>query len=113
MATANIGQLLTLLPTVLNLISLAIQTTGASASVPKYLTILASLVGQGAKAYDELTHLTALISHELTHLTALISQMVAEKREPTEDEWSVWENRSNLAHQRIQEYDIDAEQPEA
>jgi hypothetical protein len=102
MATANIGQLLTLLPTVLNLISLAIQTTGASASVPKYLTILASLVGQGAKAYDE-----------LTHLTALISQMVAEKREPTEDEWSVWENRSNLAHQRIQEYDIDAEQPEA
>lgn len=96
------SQWLTLLPMVIQLISLAAQTLPAGSmggSIPKYLNLLATIVGQGAKAYDQ-----------LTHLRDLVVLMVQEKREPTEDEWSAWEIRSGLAHSRIQDYDIDAEE---
>lgn len=96
--TANIQALLAMLPTVLNLISVAASMTGAAGAVPKYLTLLATIVGQGAKAYDQ-----------LTQLRELIAVMVEQQREPTADEWSSWELRNGIAHNRIQDYDVDTE----
>lgn len=98
--SSKIQAWLALLPMVINLISMAAQMMPTAGAVPRYLTLLANLVGQGVQAYDQ-----------LTTLRDLVMTMVQEKREPTDDEWSAWEVRANLAHSQIQGYDIDAEQP--
>lgn len=93
-------QLIRMLPQVISLIAEASKAAGASGAVPRYLEILAALVGQGERAYDE-----------LMALRNLVRVMVQQKREPTADEWTTMVIRSDAAHNRIQSYDFDAEEP--
>ncbi len=92
--------LLAMLPQVISLIGEAAKLTGAAGAVPKYLDLLSTIVGQGAAAYDE-----------LKALRALVVQMVQQKREPLPDEWTALEVRSDTAHDRIQRYNFEDEQP--
>lgn len=91
--------LLQMLPQIISLISEASKLIPSAGAVPRYLDILAVLVGQGTKAYDE-----------LVALKGLVKLMVQEKREPTDDEWTSWQVRSDIAHDAIQNYDIEGEQ---
>ena len=93
--------LLRMLPQVISVISEASKLIPAAGAVPKYLDILALLVGKGAVAYAE-----------LIELKDLVVTMVQQKREPTDDEWITMVARSDIAHARIQAYDFNAEEPD-
>lgn len=90
--------LLQQLPNLLNAISAASQLAGAGPAVPRYLSMAAALIGHGTTAY-----------HELVALKDLVAVMVREDREPTPEEWEAMEVRGELAHNRIQDYDVDSE----
>lgn len=98
MATMDIKLILQMLPTIISLISEASKLIPTAGAVPKYLDILAVLVGQGAKAYDE-----------LVALKDLVLTMVQQQREPTVEEWLVMTARSDMASQKIQAYDFSTE----
>lgn len=91
------SQLLALAPSVLGAVAAATAVNGPT-TVSRYLGLAATLIGQGASAYNS-----------LVLLKNTVQRMVAEGREPTDDEWAAMEGRSNVAHSAIQDYDIDAE----
>ena len=91
----NAAQILAYLPQILSLIGQAAQLVPAAGAVPKYLDLLAQIVGQGEKAY-----------RDLDALRALVADMVAQHREPTADEWASLRGRSAAAHEAIQAVDL-------
>lgn len=92
------AQLLALAPSLLGAISAVSAAGGAPSSVSRYLDLAATLIGQGASAYNS-----------LVTLKATVQTMTAEGREPTEAEWAILEGRSDVAHAAIQDYDVYAE----
>lgn len=89
---------LAVLPQVISLIAEASRLIPTAGAVPKYLDLLAAIVGQGERAYSE-----------LSGLRELIAAMVAQQREPNEDEWTALQTRSDIASATIQSYDFDSE----
>lgn len=93
-------QLLIMLPQVISLISEASKLIPAAGAVPRYLDTLSAIVGHGTAAYDD-----------LMTLRALVKAMVQQQREPTADEWTAMQARSDIASAKIQAYDFDKEEP--
>lgn len=91
-------QFIAYMPQVLRLIALASQVVPQTAAVSKYLTILAAIAEQGVKAYDD-----------LAALKELVEAMVAQKRDPHDEEWLALKLRSDAAHAAIQDYNFDSE----
>jgi hypothetical protein len=94
----DVKLILQMLPQVISLISEASKLLPTQGAVPKYLDILAVVVGQGAKAYDE-----------LVALKDLVLTMVQQQREPTAEEWRTMQARSDIANSTIQSYNFDTE----
>jgi|SRR5882672_336522 len=92
------GQFWLMLPQVINLVAAAVQYAGVNPAVPKFLGVLAQISAQGEAAYDA-----------LTQLKDLVVRMIAEGREPTDDEWEALRIRSEVASDTIQSYDFDNE----
>lgn len=77
----------------------ATNRPGVRPDIPKYLDMLAAIVERGGVAKEELV---ALKAH--------INQMVAEDREPTQEEWDTLRGRSDDAHATIQNADLSEEE---
>lgn len=94
----NAKDVLAMLPTVLNLIGTVATLVPGAGAIPRYLGLLAVIVQNSEQAYDQ-----------LVLLKELVATMVREKRDPTPDEWSEWELRAGIAHDAIQNYDVETE----
>lgn len=91
--------LLQALPPLLGAISAASRLAVSKPStITRYLDLAQGLIAAGSAAY-----------RDLVSLTQSIQVMVRQNRNPTDEEWSAMEQRSDLAHASIQSYDIDAE----
>lgn len=79
----------------------ATNREGVQPAIPKWLDMIAAFIEQGSVA-----------ASELNFLKMQIQTMVRENREPTDDEWSELKERSDAAHDIIQNADLGEPEPE-
>lgn len=89
---------LRLLPQLITMASELTRVAG-NGTISRILDILGALAARGEGAYDD-----------LLQLRKVISAMVADDREPTEEEWRLMQLTSDDLHASIQSYDFSAEE---